>query len=228
MRRRSSAPALLAALLGLADPARGFDLAGPAGGHFSLPVQSLKQRQSTGILYQQFDFSCGSAAIALLLTHHYGRSVTEQQVFQAMFEQGDREKIQREGFSLADMQRYLQALGYQADGFREPLAKLEASGLPAITLIRDNGYNHFVVIKGIRDGRILLGDPAMGLRAMPIPQFESIWPNKVLFVIHSHQQLARTNLPAEWAARPRAPLGDPLARDSLVSPMLRKQAGDLF
>lgn len=219
---------LLVTLPGLVPGAAAFDLPGHAGGSFDLPVHSLKQRQSTGIVHQQYDFSCGSAALALLLTHHYQHPVGEQQVFQAMFEQGDQEKIKREGFSLGDMRRYLKSRGFEADGFEAPLSQLASAGLPAIVLIRDNGYNHFVVIKGIRDGRVLLGDPAMGLRVMPQSQFESIWPTKVLFVIHSHQKLARANIPAEWAAKPRAPLDDPLARDSMLSPLLRKQPGDLF
>jgi predicted double-glycine peptidase len=220
-------PIALAAALAAA-PAHGLELIGPGGGHYSIGVGSLKQQQRRGVVFQQKDFSCGSAALAILLTHHYQRPVSEEQVFEAMFRRGDQPKIQREGFSLLDMKNYLETLGYKADGFEQPLSRLEESGLPAIALIRDNGYHHFVVIKGVRQGRVLLGDPAMGLRAMKTGEFEAIWPSKVLFVIHSHQRLARANLPAEWAAKPAAPVGDSALRATIDGSLMRRQPGDLY
>ena len=40
-------------------------------GAVTLPVTSIKQARLASTLLQKFDFSCGSAAIATLLTHHY-------------------------------------------------------------------------------------------------------------------------------------------------------------
>ena len=45
---------------------------------------------------------------------------------------------------------------------RRPLDKLASAGIPAIVLINEHGYNHFVVIKGMRDERVLIGDPSGG------------------------------------------------------------------
>ena len=47
-------------------------------------------------------------------------------------------------------------------------------GLPAIVLLNDRGYRHFVVVKGLRDGRVLLGDLARGTRAMSRARFEAL------------------------------------------------------
>src|SRR3974390_1210088 len=82
------------------------------GGDFTIPVRSLKQQRQARTLIQKCDFSCGSAAVATLLTHHFNYPVTEQQVFTWMYENGDQEKIHREGFSLLDMKRYLATLGF--------------------------------------------------------------------------------------------------------------------
>ncbi len=43
-----------------------------------------------------------------------------------------------------------------------PLEKLDNEGVPAIVLINERGYHHFVVVKGYKNGRVLVGDPARG------------------------------------------------------------------
>lgn len=177
------------------------------GGSFSVPATSLHEERFRATVRQQFDFSCGSAALSTLLTHHYGRPVTEQVVFEEMIVRGDRAKIQREGFSLLDMKRYLAAHGYEADGFEAPLEKLQQVGIPAIVLVNENGYNHFVVVKGVQEGRVLVGDPAGGTRAMSKTAFEKVWVQQILFVISNRQGEARFNVAADWQAAPRAPLG---------------------
>ena len=182
------------------------------GARYAIPVRSMKALRFASTLRQQYDFSCGSAALATLLTNHYGTPVSESTVFEAMWAQGDQARIRREGFSLLDMQRYLASRGFQADGFRLPLGKLVEAGLPAIVLVTEKGYNHFVVIKGAADGRILLGDPSRGTRAMPRERFEAAWPTRLLFVIHTAPTQPRFNLDDDWRAAPRAPLADAVAR----------------
>lgn len=176
-----------------------------AGG-VHVPVTSLRQAQLRSTLLQQFDFSCGSAALANLLTYQYGHPVSEADVFEAMFQEGDRQLIRQQGFSLLDMKRYLMRQGFAADGFEQSLDALFQARLPAIVLISEKGYNHFVVVKGYRNGRILIGDPASGTRAITRASFEAVWTSRLLFVIHSHAALARFNDPADWQAAPSAPL----------------------
>ncbi|MEO7401695.1 MAG: C39 family peptidase [Polaromonas sp.] len=186
------------------------------GGDVVMPVTSIKQGRSSSTLMQQFDFSCGSAALATLLTHHYGVPVSESTVFEYMYRNGDQTKIRQEGFSLLDMKRFLQARGFEADGFEQPLEKLIEARLPAIALINENGYMHFVVIKGLRGGRVLIGDPANGTRAVPRAVFEASWQSRLLFVIHNRMEFARFNLAADWRAAPQAPLTAGVNRDSLA------------
>ena len=201
---------LLAALA--AGTVRAAEVPVAGGRTFNVPVRSMKTLRFASTLRQQFDFSCGSAALATLLTHHYGYPVGESTVFAAMWAQGDQAKIRREGFSLLDMQRYLASIGFRADGFRLPLDKLVEAGLPAIVLITETGYNHFVVIKGAHDGRILLGDPSSGTRSLSRERFEAVWPTRLLFVIHTAPTQPAFNLAGDWRAAPHAPLADAVAR----------------
>jgi uncharacterized protein len=170
-------------------------------------MRDLKlQRAFSRTWHQQYDFSCGSAAVATLLTFQYGRPIDETTVFKAMFVAGDQAQITSKGFSLLDMKRFLQAAGYQADGVRTSLDTLAGVGVPGIALISDHGYRHFVVVKGLRGDRVLIGDPALGARLLTRQDFERSRVGDLFFVIRSHRELAHFNAPADWDSRLAAPL----------------------
>ncbi len=216
---------LIAALASLAlAPAQAgaIDLPIQIGGAYSVPATSIREARFSATIRQQYDFSCGSAALSTLLTHHYGYPVTEAQVFEQMFRSGDQAKIRVEGFSLLDMKRYLEAHGFESDGFQEPLQKLAAVNIPAIVLISQHGYNHFVVVKGLRDGRVLVGDPSGGTRSLSAAAFEAAWVNQVLFVISNRQEAATFNLARDWRVAPRAPIGPAVGNEGLGSLLIPK------
>lgn len=186
-------------------------------GNYSLPVRSQVGARFVATMHQQHDFSCGAAAVATLLTYHYGTPTSEASAFEQMLATGDRNLIRKDGFSLLDIKRFLGEHGFQADGFELPLEKLVEARIPAIVLISDNGYNHFVVVKGLRDGRVLVGDPAAGTRVIDRATFERLWQNKLLFVIHNQQDLASFNSAVDWRLLPPAPLALGVARDTLAT-----------
>ncbi len=214
--------ALLAGVCHAQAPAPRIELPSMGGGDYAMPVTSIKQARQASTLLQQYDFSCGSAAIATLLTYQYGYPVTERAVFDEMWAYGDRAKIQREGFSLLDMKRFLAAHGFDADGFNQPLDKLNEARIPAIVLINQRGYHHFVVVKGLQADRVLIGDPANGTRAVPRAEFEASWESHLLFVIHNRMDVAKFNVAADWRVAPRAPLGSGVNRAGLGGIVLPK------
>jgi predicted double-glycine peptidase len=126
------------------------------------------------------------------------------------------------------MKRYLAQHGFTADGYELPLAKLVQARYPAIVLVSDHGYQHFVVVKGVAGGRVLLGDPAVGTRAMSETAFAAIWRNRLLFVIHGWRGAARFNAMADWRAAPRAPVADPFDSRSLADVTLPKNGAGNF
>ncbi len=187
-------------------------------GGFEVSVTSLQSMRFRSVIRQQYDFSCGSAALATLLTYHYGLPTSEKEAFSGMYEAGDQERIQAQGFSLLDMKRYLEGRGIPSDGFRIPLEQLEELGVPAIALVEIDGYRHFVVIKGIEDGRVLVGDPALGLQAYRKAEFKEHWSNDILFLIRDRMDTARTHFspPAAWQAVTAPPFDTALDRESLA------------
>jgi len=176
---------------------------------FSVNVESMQEQRFHRIIRQHYDFSCGSAALATLLTWHLDTPTDEQTALKAMFDGGDQEKIRNEGFSMLDMKRYAESIGMQADGYRIPLEKFSTVKIPAIVLINSNGYMHFVVIKGITETKILLGDPAAGIKTVDRSTFEKEW-NGIVFIIQ--KPLAGDKKPqytfnaiADWRGKQRLP-----------------------
>jgi predicted double-glycine peptidase len=216
------AAVMLAGLCAFGARAGSVDLPFQIGGAYSVPTVSLKEARYSAMIRQQYDFSCGSAALSTLLTYHYRFAVSEQTVFEEMFSRGEQQKIRQEGFSLLDMKRYLAAHGFEADGFEAPLEKLAEARIPAIVLINDHGYNHFVVIKGLRDQRVLIGDPSGGTRAMTLKAFQAIWANQILFVISNRQDIAGFNQPTDWKVAVQAPIGHGVNREGLGGLVLPK------
>ncbi|HEY9217763.1 MAG TPA: C39 family peptidase [Phenylobacterium sp.] len=212
-----SALALLAASTALASPASAQVALVAAGDSYFVDVRSFREIPFRTVVRQQYDYSCGSAALATLLAHHYGQTTNEGQIFRAMYATGDQAKIRKVGFSLLDMKRYLEERGMRADGYRLTLAQLERAKAPAITVIQIGTYKHFVVIKGVRDGKVLVGDPAQGLKIYSQEEFSKLW-NGIAFTIRGvpASQVAY-NREDEWRPWATAPIDERLGERSLAS-----------
>ena len=223
---------LLSVVLGgVAGPAEGGKFRAYVGGSlFSVPVTTIKEARFKTVIKQQYDFSCGAAAVATLLTFHYDRPTSEEDVFKVMFAAGDKDVIRKTGFSLLDMKNYLEAEGYKADGFRIPLDRLAKSRIPAIVLVQIRGYKHFVLIKGIRGDEVVVGDPALGVKVYARAKFEKVLATDVVFVVRTEKELARKHFNDEkdWAVRVKAPFGSALSRQELGTLLVLLPGGNEF
>jgi predicted double-glycine peptidase len=214
MIRVHSLTAALFALLGIARADAQATLT-DGGMMFTVPVTSMADIPFRTVVRQQYDYSCGSAALATLLHYHYDMPVTEAEVFRAMYAKGDQPKIRKVGFSLLDIKNYLANRGLEADGYKLTYDQLVHINRPAIAVVTAGTYRHFVVVKGARNGKILIGDPAGGLRTYSRSEFAEIW-NGVIFAIHASSRITvGYNRDEEWSPWALAPLGQPLADDSL-------------
>ena len=185
-------------------------------GAFNVQAKSLQEMRWDSVIQQKYDFSCGSAAVATLLTFHYNMPTNEEDVFQAMIKVGDRAKIQKNGFSMLDMKRYLDNRGFRSDGFKISLDKLIKIGMPGITLLNTQGYRHFVVVKGIDSNHVLIADPAVGSVVVPREYFETIW-NGAILGARSYVDVAKLNFNSsrDWRIRPRSPIDQGVSRAGL-------------
>ncbi len=164
---------------------------GVGGLTLRMDVKSLREIQTDGIVIQKHDYSCGSAAMATLMGY-LGEEVKEEEVIESILRTGNLEKIARRGgFSLLDLKRYAESRGYNAEGYRadtlSDLLRLSlASGesmFPVLVPIVINNYKHFVILRGMRDGRVFLADPSRGNTTMPVYEFEEYWFKNIFLIV---------------------------------------------
>jgi predicted double-glycine peptidase len=186
-----------------------------SGASYSLHVMSFRDIPFRTVIRQQYDYSCGSASLATLLHYHYGRPVGEAEIFKSMYEVGDQERIRKVGFSLLDMKQYLARQGFQADGYRMTLDTVQKTGVPGIAVITAGPFRHFVVVKGVQNGKVLIGDPVLGLKTYTRAEFEQMWTG-IIFLIHGEKNVKGDfNVAAEWRPWATPPLGTPMDSESL-------------
>lgn len=148
------------------------------------PVRSLLELRREQVIVQQWDVSCGAAALATLLTFQHGHPVSEKAVAEGMLRRTDPLRVKhRGGFSLLDLKRFAQSRGFDAQAYSGvDLAGLEASK-PAIVPVDLNGYPHFVVYRGRVGDAVLLADPAFGNRSISVARFTGAWLNGIAFTV---------------------------------------------
>jgi predicted double-glycine peptidase len=173
----------LAALLGafVAGPAAADIVSLPGGAIYNIKRKSIVDLRFTNIVRQQFDLSCGAAAVATLLNNFYGEKIDEKEAIEQIIKFGDKAKIEKDGFSMLELKRYGDSKGYVVQGFKitKPDAVTEIK-IPFLTLINTRGYNHFVIVKGTKDGVVYIADPAFGNRSRSLAEFKEEWSNIIL------------------------------------------------
>jgi len=153
----------------------------PGGAMIEVPRKSIVDLRYTKMVRQRFDLSCGAAAIATLLSYFYGDKVEEAAVIEEAVKLGDKAKIEKDGFSMLELKRFGERRGYFVQGFKitKPDAVAEIK-IPFLTLINSRGYNHFVIVKGTKDGVVYIADPAFGNRSRTLEEFKAEWSQIIL------------------------------------------------
>ena len=180
-----------------------------SGGDYQVQLMSWAEIPFRSVVRQRYDFSCGSAAVATLLSFHYGHLTPERPVFSAMWTAGDQPLIRKFGFSMLDLKRYLDGSGYPTEGFRLSIDQLRQLKRPGIVILNLRGYKHFVVLKGFQGNEVLVGDPVLGLMRYSASEFGARWNGILLAIVGGNlTNPALFNLAAEWRPWSAAPLGD--------------------
>ncbi len=161
-----------------------------AAGTQATPVtlhQAMKPRvnySDAHLVKQQYDYSCGSAALATLLNYYLGENFTERQVIEGLVQHGDRQQIERlRAFSLLDMKRFVEKLGYKGAGYNAQIDDLRTLGKPCIVPVEIFGYQHFCVFRGIVQDHVFLADPYLGNTSFTVAQFREMWKRSIAFIV---------------------------------------------
>jgi len=171
-----------------------FALPRPAQAQPPPPVRSLIEIRQENVVVQQWDTSCGAAALATLLKYQHGLAVSEKEIAEAMLRRTDHLKVKvRGGFSLLDLKRYADAQGLEGLGYMNLGLGNLIDMAPAIVPVVVRGYPHFVVVRGRVGDRVLIADPAFGNRTMDAKAFEQAWQGNIGFIVRRRDGLAPAN-----------------------------------
>lgn len=147
-------------------------------------VRSLLEFRHENVVIQQWDISCGAAALATILNYQYGDHLSEKTIAEAMLRRTDPLRVKfRGGFSLLDLKRFAESRGYSADGYTNVSIENLVEFGPSIVPLTVSGYNHFVVFRGLIDNQVLIADPAFGKRTLTLEKFQNDWLGNLAFVV---------------------------------------------
>ncbi len=157
--------------------------------HIIHEIRPLSEYKFRNIAKQQYDFSCGSAALATILRYQLGENFSEHQVIKGLMKYGDKEQIaQAQAFSLWDMKSFLEALGYSGEGYKaknsERLDELKKpENWPCIIPVKLFDYKHFVVLKGVHKDHVFIADPWTGNSSFTLEKFLEMWDENIMFIV---------------------------------------------
>ena len=136
--------------------------------------QNWKKLKENKIVMQQFDFSCGAAALATLLTYYFEDPVSEQTILLDIMELLPKDLIlnrKQKGLSLLDLKKYCETRGYKAYGVKLKPSSLLKLTCPILIYLEINNDRHFSILRGFRGNRVVLADSNKGNVQVPIDRF---------------------------------------------------------
>lgn len=153
----------------------------------AVSIQSLLEIRDRNLVRQGWDISCGAAALSTILTYTYAAPYSEAAIAASILANTDPEQVRaRGGFSLLDLKRFAEAVGFTAQGYGGlAIADLARASGPVILPVRIRGLDHFVVFHGHLAGRVVIGDPAFGNLSIPERRFLELWRSRIGLVISS-------------------------------------------
>jgi hypothetical protein len=147
-------------------------------------VRTFKQIRDENIIPQNFDYSCGPASLATILTYYFGDIVTEQEIVTFLLRTTSLTKVrERLGFSLLDLKNFARYKGYEVTGYRMDLDYLVSLDKPVLIPVTIKDYAHFIIFRGLKGDRVFLADPALGNITMRVERFLKMWKGGIGLVV---------------------------------------------
>ena len=133
------------------------------------PVKYGKIAQVPVVMQLEY-LECGAACVSMVLAY-YEKYITLEEAREAC-------GVSRDGQNALNMVKALRSYGMEAGGYRmEPEDFKKFKNFPCII---HWGFNHFVVLKGIRGNKYYLNDPAVGEKTVTAEEFDGQFTGIVL------------------------------------------------
>lgn len=148
--------------------------------------ESWKELKQRNVVMQNRDYSCGAAALATILRYYWGDAVTEDQIVVAILNMLTTDEIKdrmKNGLSITDLRLSAVKMGYLSSIGKMSFHDLSAARVPLVVPIRLGDYDHFVVYRGVADGRVYLADPIRGNVRPTIQEFCQQWQKNAVLAV---------------------------------------------
>jgi ABC-type bacteriocin/lantibiotic exporter with double-glycine peptidase domain len=154
--------------------------------------RNLRARFRRWTIVRQFERTdCGPATLLTVL-RHYGGDASLSEVRSAC-------RTGTQGTTLLDLATAAQSFGFDASGVSGTLEELASCRLPCIAhVVSSMQMDHYVVVYAITDSRVIVADPAEGIRRLSRDAFTSMWQSGVILLLEPATQLHRAEQPSTW------------------------------
>ena len=125
-------------------------------------------------IHQHDASDCGPAVLAMVAAY-YKKRVSIARIREAA-------GTDRRGTNLAGLSSAAEHLGLEARAVRASGEAVEQIPLPAVAHWREANRNHFVVLYEASPKRVIIGDPASGLRHLTAEEFHKNWTGVLLLL----------------------------------------------
>ncbi|VEU59034.1 Mbov_0121 family peptidase domain-containing ABC transporter [Mycoplasmopsis gallinacea] len=118
---------------------------------------------------------------ALIVLSFFIKKFTKQKI--SIEKLKDESNLSSKGLSLSELKELASSNNLEVNFFKcsaDNLQKLESDEFPFATIIRENNFNHMVILHKIRKGKVYFYDPKKGDVKMKLEDFEIIYQNVVL------------------------------------------------
>lgn len=166
---------------------------------------SFREIKFSTTIRQQFDFSCGAAALATVLTYYWGEPTSEivvMNVLRSRYPDQEWKALQERGFSFDDLIWAAAVFGYDGQGAEVPAAELSKIDGPVIVQLDKGKFQHFSVVRVVKVGHAFLSDPVVGAVTLSLGEFERQYTGKALAIWKRDAPLPK----AAILGRPMAPM----------------------
>lgn len=125
------------------------------------------------IVKQEGYKDCGAASLLSIIRYYHGNISINRLI--------DLTNTDKKGTTFYNIKQASEELGLEAIGYKvEQLDELRKVKKPFICQLLTNNYEHFVVVYEIKKNKVLMMDPAIGIRVITTEEFQKLWTKYVM------------------------------------------------
>lgn len=137
-------------------------------------VKSLQEVRNGHAIRQNYEQSCGAAALATLINLLDSKSLNELDILKLLYD--NPKTLNTDMLSFFELEQALKKMGYESKAFRINKPHLENFNFPILAKIEDDPrFPHFVVIINHTGDFITIMDPSYGTYISSKREFYRLW-----------------------------------------------------